>query len=154
MTKRFEGIRALEDVSFAVQPGEVHALLGENGAGKSTIVKIVTGLLTADSGELHLDGREVRFATPMAARADGVVAVYQDPKLFPHLDVAENIFMGLHPRSRFGTIDRRRMYERAAGLLAELIRPSTRGRSRPDSRSARCSSSRSPAPWREASTAC
>src|SRR5262249_12578923 len=88
--------------------------------GKSTLVKIITGLQPADSGEIRLDGAPVRFRSPMEARAAGVVAVYQDPKLFPHLDVAENIFMGIHPLSRLGTVDRRRMYPRARALLAEL----------------------------------
>lgn len=120
ITKSFGGIRALAEVSLAIAPGEVHAVLGENGAGKSTLVKIVTGIEAADAGEILLDGTPVHFRSPMAARAAGVVAVYQDPKLFPHLDVAENIFMGLHPVTRFGTLDRRRMYARARELLAGL----------------------------------
>ncbi len=123
VSKSFGGIRALKGVSFAVAPGSIHAVLGENGAGKSTLVRIVTGIEQADAGEVRLDGEPVRFASPMAARARGVVAVYQDPKLFPHLDVAENIFMGLQPLTRLGTIDRRRMYERARQLLAEVDAP-------------------------------
>src|SRR4051812_47372126 len=118
--KSFGGIQALDDVSMRVAPGSVHALLGENGAGKSTLVRIVTGLETADSGEVRLDGRQVQFRTPMEARAAGIVAVYQDPKLFPHLDVPENVFMGLHPRTRLGIVDRRRMYDRTRELLREL----------------------------------
>ncbi len=120
IAKSFGGIEALKGVSFAIQPGEIHALLGENGAGKSTLVKIVSGLQTADAGEIRLDGELVRFRTPMEARKAGVVAVYQDPKLFPHLDVAENIFMGVQPLDRLGAIDKRRMYERARELLADL----------------------------------
>jgi rhamnose transport system ATP-binding protein len=120
VSKSFGGIRALRDVDWVVRPGEVHALLGENGAGKSTIVKIVTGIQAADSGEVRLDGAPVAFRSPMAARAAGIVAVYQDPKLFPHLDVAENIFMGLHPRSAFGTVDRGAMRDRAKAILTEL----------------------------------
>jgi rhamnose transport system ATP-binding protein len=120
VSKSFGGIVALSEVGFAVAPGAIHALVGENGAGKSTLVKIITGLQPADSGEIRLDGAPVRFRSPMEARAAGVVAVYQDPKLFPHLDVAENIFMGIHPLSRLGTVDRRHMYRRARALLAEL----------------------------------
>src|SRR6185503_3390748 len=90
VSKSFGGIVALSEVGFAVAPGAIHALVGENGAGKSTLVKIITGLQPADSGEIRLDGAPVRFRSPMEARAAGVVAVYQDPKLFPHLDVAEN----------------------------------------------------------------
>ena len=97
ISKSYEGIHALQDVSFDVMPGEIHALVGENGAGKSTLVKIITGLVEPDGGEVFLDGEPVRFATPMDARDAGVGAVYQDPKLFPHLDVAENIFMGIFP---------------------------------------------------------
>ena len=120
LTKSFDGIHALRDVSFDIAPGEIHALLGENGAGKSTLVKIVSGLQVADRGEIALDGMPCQFRTPMEARRAGVVAVYQDPKLFPHLDVAENIFMGVQPLQRLGTIDRRLMYERADALLREL----------------------------------
>jgi rhamnose transport system ATP-binding protein len=118
--KSYEGIHALADVSFDIAPGEIHALVGENGAGKSTLVKIVTGLVEPDSGEVFLDGTAVRFGTPMAARAAGITAVYQDPKVFPHLDVAENIFMGIYPKTRLGTVDRRRTYAEAERLLREL----------------------------------
>ena len=118
--KSFGGIRALAEVGFAVAPGSIHALLGENGAGKSTLVKIVTGVQPADAGAILLDGREVRFASPMRARENGVVAVYQDPRLFPHLDVAENVFMGIHPRGRFGLVARRRMVEQAQRVLDDL----------------------------------
>ena len=120
VSKRFGGIRALTDVSFAVAPGSIHALLGENGAGKSTLVKIVTGIQPADTGEIRLDGTAARFRSPLEARAAGVVAVYQDPKLFPHLDVAENIFMGAHPTGALGMITRQAMIERAQRLLDAL----------------------------------
>ncbi len=120
ISKSYDGIHALADVSFVVSPGEVHALIGENGAGKSTLVKIITGIVAPDAGELYLDGEPVSFATPMEARTAGVSAVYQDPKLFPHLDVAENIFMGIFPRGAGGVIDRRRTYQETARLLSEL----------------------------------
>ena len=120
LTKSFGGITALRGVTFDVAPGSVHALLGENGAGKSTIVKIVSGMLLPDSGKIELDGEAIAFASPMEARASGVVAVYQDPKLFPHLDIAENIFMGHHPRGAGGLIARRRMYDRASALIQDL----------------------------------
>jgi rhamnose transport system ATP-binding protein len=120
VSKSYEGIHALADVSFDVAPGEIHALVGENGAGKSTMVKVITGLVTPDTGTLHLDGTPVAFPTPMAAREAGVSAVYQDPKLFPHLDVAENIFMGIFPRTGRGIVDRRRTYAETGRLLDEL----------------------------------
>ena len=120
LTKSYEGIHALADVSFDILPGEIHALVGENGAGKSTLVKIVTGLVEPDSGHILLDGEPVQFWSPMQARAAGITAVYQDPKLFPHLDVAENIFMGIYPVNRLRVLDRRRMYGEAHRLLDEL----------------------------------
>jgi rhamnose transport system ATP-binding protein len=117
VSKSFGGIEALRDVSFDIQPGEIHALVGENGAGKSTLVKIITGLQAADRGSILLDGQEIRFHTPMEARAGGVLAVYQDPKLFPNLDIAENVFMGIHPKTRAGFIDRKLMYRRTREVL-------------------------------------
>ncbi len=118
--KAFGLSKALSEVSFDIAPGRVHALVGENGAGKSTLVKIITGILEPDSGELLLAGKPVRFRTPIEARRAGVVAVYQDPKLFPHLDVAENIAMGNPPVNVFGAVDGTAMRERARAALARL----------------------------------
>ena len=120
--KSFGPSKALHGVSFDVAAGSVHALVGENGAGKSTLVKIITGIIEADSGEVTLSGKPVRFATPIDARRAGVTAVYQDPKLFPHLDVAENIAMGDEPVTPLGTVDRKAMYARARAALAQLER--------------------------------
>jgi rhamnose transport system ATP-binding protein len=120
VAKSFGASNALTDVSFDVARGEVHALVGENGAGKSTLVKIITGILESDAGEIALNGEIVRFATPIEARRAGVAAVYQDPKLFPHLDVAENISMGATPVTAFGTVDRRAAAARARASLARL----------------------------------
>jgi rhamnose transport system ATP-binding protein len=121
LSKRFEAVRALTAASLEIQPGSIHALVGENGAGKSTVVKIITGLEVADEGSLLLDGHEVLFASPMDARSAGVTAVYQDPKLFPHLDVAENLLMGIQPTNFRGLrVDRRAMYRQASELLARI----------------------------------
>ena len=120
ISKSYAGIHALRGIEFDIAPGEIHALVGENGAGKSTLVKIITGIQSADSGQMLLDGTECRFHGPMDARAHGVVAVHQDPKLFPNLDVAENIFMGIHPRTKSGLIDRRLMYRRTKEVLESL----------------------------------
>ena len=98
----------------------MHALVGENGAGKSTLVKIITGIIEADSGQIFVGSTAVRFQTPIEARAAGIGAVYQDPRLFAHLDVAENIFMGGYPTTSAGTVDRKTMYERAALGLHQL----------------------------------
>lgn len=119
VTKRFEAVRALSDVSFDLAPGEIHSLVGENGAGKSTLVGIITGLLEPDEGEILLDGEPVSFRNPRQARAAGIAAVYQDPNLFPHLSVAENIFAGAYPTSR-SLVDARRMREQARLLLRRL----------------------------------
>jgi rhamnose transport system ATP-binding protein len=120
IAKSFGASNALTDVRFEVARGEVHALVGENGAGKSTLVKIITGILEPDAGEIALNGEVVRFATPIEARRAGVAAVYQDPKLFPHLDVAENISMGATPVTAFGTVDRKAVAARARASLARL----------------------------------
>ena len=120
ITKSFGASSALVDVSFDVARGQVHALVGENGAGKSTLVKIVTGILEPDAGEISLNGAPVRFETPIEARRAGVAAVYQDPKLFPHLDVAENISMGATPVTLFGTVDRKAVAARARQSLERV----------------------------------
>jgi rhamnose transport system ATP-binding protein len=94
ITKSFGAIRALRGVSFSLRPGEVHALLGENGAGKSTLIKIMTGAHEPDEGTIVLDGQAVGRLSPAAAKAHGIAAIYQQPSLFPHLSVAENIALG------------------------------------------------------------
>jgi rhamnose transport system ATP-binding protein len=120
ISKSYGPSRALDGVSFNIGQGRVHALVGENGAGKSTLVKIITGIVQADSGQILIGSNPVHFTTSIEARAAGIAAVYQDPKLFAHLDVAENIFMGNYPTTAIGTLDRRLMYERAASALQQL----------------------------------
>jgi rhamnose transport system ATP-binding protein len=120
VSKTYGASRALIDVSFDIMRGRVHALLGENGAGKSTLVKIITGIVEADSGQLFVGPNAVHFRTPIEARIAGIAAVYQDPKLFAHLDVAENIFMGAYPTTALGTVNRKTMYERAKDALHQL----------------------------------
>src|SRR5262245_59324291 len=91
ISKSFAGIRALKSVSFDLQPGEVHALVGENGAGKSTLIKVMTGAEVPDAGTLVVHGREYPAMDPGLSRALGIAAIYQQPSLFPDLSVAENI---------------------------------------------------------------
>jgi rhamnose transport system ATP-binding protein len=121
--KSFEGVRALRGVSFELRAGEVHALVGENGAGKSTLIKIVTGAERADSGTLSVGGRAVPHMTPALARSLGIAAIYQQPSLFPHLTVAENIALALEAGPlwrRVGWAARRR---RARALLDRVGAP-------------------------------
>ena len=120
LQKTFPGVRALSGVSFGVRPGEAHALLGENGAGKSTLIKIVSGVYQPDAGEILIDGRVTRFASPEDAKRAGVATIYQELLLFPELTVAENIFLGHAPRAGGGRIDWRAMRAKAEALLASL----------------------------------
>jgi len=94
VTKIFPGIRALDDVRFDLRRGEIHALIGENGAGKSTFIKVLTGVHQPDSGTILLNGQPVRMTDPLVARRLGIAAIYQHLAAYPHLSVAENIFMG------------------------------------------------------------
>lgn len=130
VSKAFGGVQALRDARLSVYAGEVHAILGENGAGKSTLIKIITGFYQPDAGELLLDGSPVRFANTRAALDHGIAAIYQEPSLFPDLDIAENIFVGRQP-TRAGRVEWRRMYEEARELLGRLglgLDPRTRAR--------------------------
>ncbi|HLJ72914.1 MAG TPA: sugar ABC transporter ATP-binding protein [Roseiarcus sp.] len=120
VSKSFPGVRALEKVSLTVGSGEIHALVGENGAGKSTLGKIVGGVYEADEGTVWLDGAEMGRVDEAAAGQLGVGMVHQEGSLAPQLSVAENIFAGRQPTRRFGQVDRRRMRESAADLLAQL----------------------------------
>ena len=112
VTKRFPGVLALDRISIGFRAGEVHAVIGENGAGKSTLMNILAGDLQPDEGKLRLDGKTIRFASPLDSRAAGIVVVYQELALCPTLSVAENIMMSdmaarpvvsLVPRGRMRT---------------------------------------------------
>lgn len=117
--KSYGGIAALKGVNFRVRAGTVHALLGENGAGKSTLVKVLVGVTTPDAGTLHLDGRQVRFASTADAAKQGVAVVSQELSLFPDLDVLANLFLMREPR--IGPfIARDRMAQQATPVLEEL----------------------------------
>jgi rhamnose transport system ATP-binding protein len=118
ISKSFDGVRALEDVSFELAAGEVHALVGENGAGKSTLIRIMTGAIAADSGHLEIDGRTVQHASPAAMHALGIAAIYQQPALFPHLTVAENIALPLETGSPWRRIRWKERNRRASELIA------------------------------------
>ncbi|MBW9207825.1 sugar ABC transporter ATP-binding protein [Mumia sp. zg.B53] len=120
VSKRFGQVVALRAGSLTVTTGSIHALVGENGAGKSTMVKIIAGLYRPDSGSYELFGEPVDFRTTADAKDAGIAVIYQEPTLFPDLSVTENIFMGRQPRSRFGSIDRKAMDTEARALFARL----------------------------------
>ena len=119
ITKIFPGVKALNNVQFQLKKGEVHALMGENGAGKSTFIKVITGVHKAEEGEMFLEGKKVDFKGPKDAQAAGIAAVYQHPTSYPDLTVAENIFMG-HEIVKNGMIQWREMNKQATALLKQL----------------------------------
>ncbi len=119
IVKEFPGVRALSGVDFRLFPGEIHALMGENGSGKSTLIKVLTGVYSLDGGTITLDGKSVRFGSPLQAQQAGISTVYQEVNLCPNLSVAENIFIGREP-TRFGRIQWKRMRQEAAELVDRL----------------------------------
>src|SRR5258708_3945418 len=120
ISKRFPGVKALDDVQLTLRRGRLHALLGENGAGKSTLMSILAGVFPPDSGEVRLDGKPVAFRNPRHAREAGIAIIFQELNLIPRLSVAQNIFLGREPRTRLGLIDDARMNRNAAGWLERL----------------------------------
>jgi rhamnose transport system ATP-binding protein len=120
ISKAFGSVIALSSGSLRLERGSIHALVGENGAGKSTIVKIIAGLYQRDSGDFELDGQTVDFASTAQSKAAGIAVIYQEPTLFPDLSVTENIFMGRQPTLSFGRIDRALMRQQALALFARL----------------------------------
>ena len=119
ITKIFPGVKALNGVSFGLRRGEVHALMGENGAGKSTFIKVITGVFPPEEGQIFLDGEEVRFKGTRDSLAKGIAAVYQHPTTYPDLSVTENIFMG-HQIKKGPVMDWKSMHKKAAELLGRL----------------------------------
>jgi rhamnose transport system ATP-binding protein len=120
ISKQFGTIQALHDVDIAFYAGEVHALVGENGAGKSTLVKLLGGIHRPDTGVIMIDGTAVELHSPAQAQHLGIAVIHQEPTLFPDLNVAENVFMGRHPRDRFGRVAWKQMYQEVERLLASL----------------------------------
>jgi rhamnose transport system ATP-binding protein len=128
ISKHFPGVRALHDVHLSLRAGEVTALVGENGAGKSTVVKILTGIYRPDAGEVWIDGKLVSFSGPRDAWSAGVTAIHQETVMFDELSLVENVFMG-HMRKRGALLDWSWMRQRTSELLRGLdcdIDPQTR----------------------------
>ena len=120
VSKSYAGVQALRGASFELRAGEVHALVGENGAGKSTLIKIITGAVEADGGEIKLNGQTITHNSPRRARSLGIAAIYQQPALFPELSVAENIAICLEQGGLWRRINWRERRKRAADLLARV----------------------------------
>jgi rhamnose transport system ATP-binding protein len=120
MSKSFEGVHALRDVSLQIFAGEIHALVGENGAGKSTITKIMTGAVRPDSGRIEICGKEVGHNDPAISRSLGVAAIYQQPSLFPDLTVAENIALSVEMGDSHWKVDWNARDRRANALMKSL----------------------------------
>ena len=120
ISKSFGGVHALHDVSLKCTPGTVHALVGENGAGKSTLIKILSGALSADSGEIFFKGELHRGFSTREALDRGISVIYQELALVSQMTVAENIFLGREPRNAFGLIDHSRIRSEAEALLSQL----------------------------------
>jgi ribose transport system ATP-binding protein len=117
VSKRYGGVHALEKAELSVTPGRIHAILGENGAGKSTCIKVMSGVVAPDEGHMMLEGREVAFASPSAANDAGIVCIFQELSLVPDLSVADNISIS-NPPTRYGLIDRREQRRIAEAALA------------------------------------
>ncbi len=118
ISKRFDMTQALDNVSLTLYPGEIHALVGENGAGKSTLIKIMTGIYRPDTGDILLDGEPIHIHNSQQAQAHGVAAIYQEPLVFPDLNVAENIFIS--HRDRGAVVKWKKMYKDAEDILEKL----------------------------------
>jgi ABC-type sugar transport system ATPase subunit len=119
LTKRFPGVLALDDASLAVRRGEIHAVIGQNGAGKSTMINVISGMLAPDAGEIRLGGRSVAMDSTTAAIREGIATVYQELSLLPNLTVAENIALGREAR-RHGLLDRKAMRAAAEAALTRM----------------------------------
>jgi ribose transport system ATP-binding protein len=123
VTKQFDGVVALDHVEFDANAGEVHGLIGENGAGKSTFIKILTGALQPDEGQVRLFGKPLDVRNPRHAKRLGVAAVFQELSLVPDLTVAENIWFRREQRTPLGTISRRALRRRTRALFERLSFP-------------------------------
>ena len=123
VSKNFGAIRAVNDISFSVAPGEVIGLMGDNGAGKSTMVKLIAGNFPPSEGEVAVEGQVCHFHKPIEARAKGIEVVYQDLALADNLTAAENVFLGREIKKGpwpFRILNKQAMIDRSAELFAEL----------------------------------
>ncbi len=120
ITKSFGGIQALKGVDFELRKGEVHALLGGNGAGKSTVMKMLVGVNTPDEGTIEVNCRQVQIATAQAARELGIAMIFQEFSVIPTMTVAQNVFLTREPKSRSGLIDDREAVKRTQAIFESM----------------------------------
>ncbi|MBV8901497.1 MAG: ATP-binding cassette domain-containing protein [Verrucomicrobia bacterium] len=137
VTKRYGGVTALADVNFECSLGSIHAVVGENGAGKSSLMKIIAGVIRPDEGRIYVENAPVHFASPSDAARHGIACIFQELSLLPDLSVSDNISI-IDPPKRFGLIDRPRQRKRARDILHEIgctdVHPSDRVKDLPLSR--------------------
>lgn len=115
--KRFDAVRALNGASLHVEPGEIRALLGSNGSGKSTMIKVLAGLVNPNAGEIVFDGKQVAINSGIDSRNLGIATAFQDLSLVPTMTVKDNILLGNEPMKKFGVVDKKSAEKRIAGLL-------------------------------------
>jgi fructose transport system ATP-binding protein len=126
LVKRYGRVTALDNADFDLYPGEILAVIGDNGAGKSSLIKAISGAVTPDEGVITLEGKQVQFRSPMEAREAGIETVYQNLALSPALSIADNMFLGREIRkpgvlgSMFRMLDRPAMEKLARNKLSEL----------------------------------
>ncbi len=120
IAKAFSGNYVLRDINFSIEEGEIRALVGENGAGKSTMIKIISGVLEANAGEVRLMGEKVAFASPKESLAAGISVMYQELDLLPVLSVVENVFLGIEKKTSRRTLDRKAMRKVVDTYIADM----------------------------------
>lgn len=120
IAKSFGGTHALKGINFELKAGEIHALLGENGAGKSTLIKVLGGIHKPDKGEIHIDGKLADISSVQIAKDYGIGIIHQEIVLVPDLSVAENIFLGREPVTKFGFKDKKKIINQAKKMVEQL----------------------------------
>ncbi|MBB5172395.1 sugar ABC transporter ATP-binding protein [Texcoconibacillus texcoconensis] len=128
--KSFGNVQVLKEVQFSIQPGEIHALMGENGAGKSTLIKILTGIHKKDAGQIKVNDHEVAYKNPQEAEQDGIAVIHQELNILPELSVAENFYLGKELTvGKAGWLNTKEMNRRTAEVMSHLglnVKPTTR----------------------------
>jgi len=120
ISKSFSGVSVLKEVNFKIYEGSVNALMGENGAGKSTLMNIISGVYTDYKGDILLDEKKILFKNTFDAQIAGIAMIHQELNLSPYLSIAENVFLGREPLTRYGTIDFRKMCKMAEKITLQL----------------------------------